>query len=96
MKPGITEFIRTPEGRALEYFHEGEDEFLQTQTGIKYPIYKEIICVLDNISLTGNNENFRKCTIVSPCFMILPQKYMHDLKVEMKKTGCCNIFHCLI
>jgi ubiquinone/menaquinone biosynthesis C-methylase UbiE len=60
MKPGITEFIRTPEGRALEYFHEGEDEFLQTQTGIKYPIYKEIICVLDNISLTGNNENYQK------------------------------------
>ncbi|MGD0340935.1 MAG: methyltransferase domain-containing protein [Bacteroidales bacterium] len=60
MKQNITEIIRTPSGEILQYFKEGKGEFLQTQTGIKYPIYGNIICLLDNISLTGNNKNYQK------------------------------------
>ena len=60
MKPGIVEFICTPEGETMKYYHEGENEFLQTQTGIKYPIYRDIVCFPDNISLTGNNKIYQK------------------------------------
>ena len=60
MKQNITELIRTQTGETLQYFHEGRNEFLQTQAGIKYPIDGDIICFLDNISLTGNNKNYQK------------------------------------
>ena len=60
MRQNITELIRTQAGETLQYFHEGEKEFLQTQAGVKYPIDGDIICFLDNISLTGNNKNYQK------------------------------------
>jgi len=60
MEQNITGFIRTQSGEILQYFHEGENEFLQTLTGVKYPIEGDIICFLDNISLTGNNKNYQK------------------------------------
>ncbi len=60
MRQNITELIRTHTGEPLQYFHEGENEFIQSQTGVKYPVYKDIICFPDNISLTGNNKNYQK------------------------------------
>jgi ubiquinone/menaquinone biosynthesis C-methylase UbiE len=60
MRQNITELIRTQTGETLQYFHEGAYEFLQTQTGVKYPIDEDIICFLNNISLTGNNKNYQK------------------------------------
>jgi ubiquinone/menaquinone biosynthesis C-methylase UbiE len=60
MRQNITELIRTQAGETLQYFQEGRNEFLQTQAGVKYPIDGDIICFLDNISLTGNNKNYQK------------------------------------
>jgi ubiquinone/menaquinone biosynthesis C-methylase UbiE len=60
MRQNITELIRTQTGEPLQYFQEGRNEFLQTQAGVKYPIDGDIICFLDNISLTGNNKNYQK------------------------------------
>jgi ubiquinone/menaquinone biosynthesis C-methylase UbiE len=60
MKQDVTGFIRTQSGETLEYFCEGENEFLKTLNGAKYPITDNIICFLDNISLTGNNKNYQK------------------------------------
>jgi ubiquinone/menaquinone biosynthesis C-methylase UbiE len=60
MRQSITELIRTQIGETLHYFHDGGNEFLQTQTGVKYPIDGDIICFLNNISLTGNNKNYQK------------------------------------
>jgi hypothetical protein len=56
MKQNWTEIIRAPSGEVLQYLKEEKNEFLQTPTGKKYPIYDNIICFLDNISLTGNNK----------------------------------------
>ena len=56
----ITELIQAQTGETLRYVHEGEYEFLQTITGVKYPIDKNIIYFLQNISLTGNNEKYQK------------------------------------
>ncbi|MGD0581514.1 MAG: methyltransferase domain-containing protein [Bacteroidales bacterium] len=60
MRQNITELIRTQTGETLEYLHEGRNEFLRTRAGVKYPIDGDIICFLDNISLTGNNKNYQK------------------------------------
>jgi ubiquinone/menaquinone biosynthesis C-methylase UbiE len=60
MRPNVTDFIRTQSGETLKLFHDGENEFLQTLTGVKYPVEGDIICFLDNISLTGNNKNYQK------------------------------------
>jgi len=60
MRQTITELIRTKSGETLEYFKEGENEFLQTLTGVKYPIVGDIIYFLENNSLTGNNKNYQK------------------------------------
>jgi ubiquinone/menaquinone biosynthesis C-methylase UbiE len=60
MRQNITDFIRTQSGEMLQYFHEDEHEFLQTPNGVRYPIDENIICFLDNISLTGNNKNYQK------------------------------------
>ena len=60
MRQNITELIRTQTGETLQYFHEGRNEFLQTQAGVKYPINGDIICFPDNTSLTGNNKNYQK------------------------------------
>lgn len=60
MKQNITEIIRTQTGDILQFSHEGKNEFLQTQSGVKYPIYVDIVCFLDNISLTGNNKKYQK------------------------------------
>jgi len=60
MRQDITDFIRTQSGEMLQYFHEGEHEFLQTTNGVKFLIDENIICFLDNISLTGNNKNYQK------------------------------------
>ena len=56
----ITELIQAETGETLKYIHEGEKEFLQTDTGVKYPIDENIIYFLDHISLTGNNEKYQK------------------------------------
>jgi ubiquinone/menaquinone biosynthesis C-methylase UbiE len=60
MRPDVTEFIRTQSGETLEIFHDGENEFLKTLSGVRYPVEDDIICFLDNISLTGNNKNYQK------------------------------------
>jgi ubiquinone/menaquinone biosynthesis C-methylase UbiE len=60
MRQDITDFIRAQSGEMLQYFHEGRREFLQTPNGIRYHIDDNIICFLDNISLTGNNKNYQK------------------------------------
>ncbi len=60
MKENITDLIRTQAGEILHYFRNGDMEFLQTQSGVKYFIIGDIICFLDNISLTGNNKNYQK------------------------------------
>jgi ubiquinone/menaquinone biosynthesis C-methylase UbiE len=60
MRQNITEILRTQKGETLQYLHEGAYEFLQTQAGVKYPIDEDIICFLNNISLTGNNKNYQK------------------------------------
>jgi ubiquinone/menaquinone biosynthesis C-methylase UbiE len=60
MRQNITEILRTQTGETLQYFLKGANEFLQTETGVKYPIVKGIICFLNNISLTGNNRNYQK------------------------------------
>jgi ubiquinone/menaquinone biosynthesis C-methylase UbiE len=60
MKQDVTGFVRTQSGETLEYFRDGENEFLKTLKGVKYPITDNIICFLDNISLTGNNKNYQK------------------------------------
>ena len=60
MRQDITDFIRTQSGEMLQYFHEGEHEFLQTTNGVRFLIDENIICFLDNISLTGNNKNYQK------------------------------------
>ena len=60
MRQDITDFIRAQSGEMLQYFHEGRNEFLQTPNGIRYHIDDNIICFLDNISLTGNNKNYQK------------------------------------
>ena len=38
MRQDITDFIRTQSGEMLQYFHEGEHEFLQTTNGVKFLI----------------------------------------------------------
>src|ERR1019366_9352312 len=55
-----TELIQTQKGETLQYFQEGENEFLQTQAGVRYPVDGNIIYFLDHISLTGNNEKYQK------------------------------------
>jgi ubiquinone/menaquinone biosynthesis C-methylase UbiE len=60
MRHNIAEIFRTQTGETLEYLHEGRNEFLRNQAGVKYPIDGDIICFLDNISLTGNNKNYQK------------------------------------
>ena len=60
MRQNITELIRCREGEILHYIHEGKNEFLQTQFGVKYPVYGDIICFPDNVSLTGNNKKYQK------------------------------------
>ena len=60
MKENITDLIITQAGEILQYFREGEKEFLQTQKGVKYIINGDIICFLDNVSLTGNNKLYQK------------------------------------
>lgn len=60
MRQNITEILQSQTGDTLKYIHETGNEFLQTQAGVKYPIYGNIICFLDNISLTGNNKNYQK------------------------------------
>jgi len=60
MKHNIAQIFITQTGETLEYLNEGRNEFLQTQTGVKYPIDGNIICFLNNISLTGNNKRYQK------------------------------------
>jgi ubiquinone/menaquinone biosynthesis C-methylase UbiE len=59
MRQNITEILQTQTGETLQYIHETGNEFLQTQAGVRYPIYGNIIFFLDNISLTGNNKNYQ-------------------------------------
>jgi ubiquinone/menaquinone biosynthesis C-methylase UbiE len=56
----ITELIQAQTGETLKYIHDGENEFLQTESDEKYPIDKNIICFLDHISLTGNNAKYQR------------------------------------
>ena len=60
MKPEITEIIQTPGREALEYTRKGEFEYLQTQAGTNYPVDRNIVFFLNQISLTGNNEKYQK------------------------------------
>jgi ubiquinone/menaquinone biosynthesis C-methylase UbiE len=60
MKENITDLIRTQTGEILHYFRDGENEFLQTQSGVKYFIIDDIICFLDNVTLTGNNGLYQR------------------------------------
>ena len=60
MRQNITELIKRREGEILQYIHEGKNEFLQTQSGVKYPVIGDILCFLDNIPLTGNNKKYQK------------------------------------
>jgi len=80
MEQNITEIIKTPTGENWQYFHEGENEFLQTQSGIKIPIYRDIVCFLDNISLTGNNKNYQKMYDHFSAFYDLATKIYAHLK----------------
>ncbi|MGD0757043.1 MAG: methyltransferase domain-containing protein [Bacteroidales bacterium] len=54
------EFIRTQKGETLEYFHEGENEYLQSPTKERYSVSEGIICFLEHSSLDGNNKNYQK------------------------------------
>jgi ubiquinone/menaquinone biosynthesis C-methylase UbiE len=60
MKKEITDVIQTQSGEILEYIRQGENEFLQTEAGIKYRVDDNIIFFLNQISLTGNNEKYQK------------------------------------
>jgi ubiquinone/menaquinone biosynthesis C-methylase UbiE len=60
MRQNVIEIIRTQSGETLEFFHDGESEFLQTPAGAKYPVDGDIICFLDSILLIGNNKNYQK------------------------------------
>jgi hypothetical protein len=60
LRQNITELIRRREGEILQYIHEGKNEFLQNHYGVNYPFDGDIICFLDNVSLTGNNKKYQK------------------------------------
>ena len=75
-----TELIQTQKGETLQYFQEGEHEFLQTQAGVRYPVDGNIIYFLDHISLTRNNEKYQK--------MYDRFSRFHDFPVTVKRqTG---------
>jgi len=54
-----TEYIRTQSGEPLNLFHKGENEYLESSSGVKYSIDEGIICLPVKISLTGNNKNYQ-------------------------------------
>ena len=60
MRQDIIDLIRTSSGENLQYFHQGFEEFLQTQNGVKYPVDGNILCFPETVSLTGNNKNYQK------------------------------------
>ena len=60
MEQFITELLRTTKGENLEYILENGKDFLQTPSGIIYPVDGNIIFFPDNTSLTGNNKNYQK------------------------------------
>jgi len=86
MKQNITEIITTPAGENLQYFNVEENEFLQSQTGIKYPIYRDIVCFLDTISLTGNNKNYQKMYDRFAMFYDFATKFYARLKSGNEKN----------
>jgi ubiquinone/menaquinone biosynthesis C-methylase UbiE len=55
----ITDYIRTQSGEPLNLYQKGENEYLQSSSGFKFPIVSGIICLPENISLTGNNRNYQ-------------------------------------
>jgi ubiquinone/menaquinone biosynthesis C-methylase UbiE len=55
----ITEYIRSQSGEPLNLFQIGENEYLQSSSGLKFPIDRGIICLPENTSLTGNNRNYQ-------------------------------------
>ncbi|MGC1390503.1 MAG: methyltransferase domain-containing protein [Bacteroidales bacterium] len=60
MKQDIIDLLKTQAGEILQYFQEGQNEFLKTPGGVQYPVDGNIICFPDDTSLTGNNKNYQK------------------------------------
>ena len=60
MRQDIIDLIRTSSGENLQYFHQGSEEFLQTQNGVRYPVDGNILCFPETVTLTGNNKNYQK------------------------------------
>jgi len=60
MRQDIIDLIRTSSGENLQYFHQGSEEFLQTQNGVRYPVDGNILCFPETVALTGNNKNYQK------------------------------------
>jgi ubiquinone/menaquinone biosynthesis C-methylase UbiE len=60
MRLDIIDLIQTLSGEKMQYFHEGTNEFLLTQNGVKYPVNGNILCFPETVSLTGNNKNYQK------------------------------------
>ena len=60
MNQDVTDIVSVHSGEKLLYFLDNGNEFLQTTDGTKIPINGDIICFLNDVSLTGNNRNFQK------------------------------------
>ena len=60
MDPYILSRLKSLSGESFTYYQNGVKEFIQTDSGEKYPITDGIICFLDENSLTGNNESYQK------------------------------------
>ena len=60
MKSDIAvDYFRTQSGEPLSLYHKGQNEYLQSPSGVKYSIDSGIVCFPGNTSLTGNNKNYQ-------------------------------------
>lgn len=55
-----TDILRDPSGCALLFCNDDSGNYLQSQDGTHYPVNGNIISFLNNQTLTGNNEIYRK------------------------------------
>ena len=60
MKTNIADLIISPTGENMQYFNDGENEYLQSSSGKKYSISQNIIHFLNDVALTGNNLLYQK------------------------------------